>query len=129
MEPTTVGLLVVSFAALARTIEALVKKVILDSRSVKPVNGTHGMLSKTQESVAVIKTKFDELEKELSKHFEEDVESSRMLRSLYEQHNRFDEDGKPIWYLPRSVVEDVHACRSEIGKMRGEISALIQKIK
>jgi formiminotetrahydrofolate cyclodeaminase len=65
-------------------------------------------------AVLVIKMVLDFLRKKDSKSkeqkFFEKIEKSikntdRYVEKMYELHNKFDIDGKPIWYFPQSVVE------------------------
>jgi len=30
------------------------------------------------------------------------LEDKRMIKALYDMHNKYDEDGAPLWYVPRS---------------------------
>jgi hypothetical protein len=53
------------------------------------------------------------------------------LKTLYDQHNKYDQDGTPIWYVPRSLSEtqeDIVKALMNIAKQQEKTTYILEQI-
>lgn len=48
----------------------------------------------------------------------------QMLRDLYKNHSVKDEDGTPLWYMPRRMLKDQEEANGKLGEILAELKSL-----